>query len=39
MSGNVGKAAHPSLPAKGVHIDDSIKVTYWQQERDDAINW
>lgn len=39
MSGNVGKAAHPSLPAKGVYIDDSIKVTYWQQEMDDAVNW
>ncbi|MFJ8537237.1 DUF4232 domain-containing protein [Streptomyces sp. NPDC093591] len=39
MSGNVGAAAHPSLPAKGVYIDDSIKVTYWQQSMDDAINW
>ena len=39
MSGNVGAAAHPSLPAKGVHIDDSIKVTYWQQEMSDATNW
>ena len=39
MSGNVGKAAHPPLPAKGVYIDDSLKVTYWQQEMDDAVNW
>jgi hypothetical protein len=39
MSGNVGAAAHPSLPAKGVHIDDSIKVTYWQQSMSDATNW
>jgi hypothetical protein len=39
MSGDVGAAAHPSLPAKGVYIDDSIKVTYWQQEMDDAISW
>ncbi|MCT9075186.1 DUF4232 domain-containing protein [Streptomyces fulvoviolaceus] len=39
MSGIVGVAAHPSLPAKGVYIDDSIKVTYWQQSMDDAINW
>jgi hypothetical protein len=39
MSGNVGKAAHPALPAKGVYIDESIKVTYWQQEMDDAITW
>jgi hypothetical protein len=39
MSGNVGAAAHPSLPAKGAYIDDSIKVTYWQQSMSDATNW
>lgn len=39
LSGNVGAPAHPSLPAKGVYIDESIKVTYWQQSMDDAINW
>ncbi|MET7475977.1 DUF4232 domain-containing protein [Streptomyces sp. NPDC005648] len=39
LSGNVGTAAHPSLPAKGVYIDDSIKVTYWQQSMSDATNW
>ncbi|MEU6140172.1 DUF4232 domain-containing protein [Streptomyces sp. NPDC047081] len=39
MSGTVGAAAHPALPAKGVYIDDSVKVTYWQQSMDDAINW
>jgi len=40
-SGNesVGTAAHPALPAKGVYIDDSLKVTYWQQSLDDAIQW
>ncbi|MEV6997477.1 DUF4232 domain-containing protein [Streptomyces sp. NPDC093982] len=38
-SESVGTGAHPSLPAKGVHVDDSLKVTYWQQEMDDAINW
>ncbi|MEW1773301.1 DUF4232 domain-containing protein [Streptomyces sp. NPDC086777] len=40
-SGNesVGTAAHPSLPAKGVYVDDSLKVTYWQQSMDDAVNW
>ncbi|MGW3497966.1 DUF4232 domain-containing protein [Streptomyces sp. NPDC001020] len=40
-SGNesVGTGAHPSLPAKGVYVDDSLKVTYWQQSMDDAINW
>ncbi|MFE0254417.1 DUF4232 domain-containing protein [Streptomyces sp. NPDC059010] len=39
MSESVGKTAHPALPAKGVYIDDSLKVTYWQQEMDNAINW
>ncbi|MEU1272556.1 DUF4232 domain-containing protein [Streptomyces sp. NPDC005799] len=39
LSGNVGAPAHPALPAKGVHIDDSIKVTYWQQSMDDAVTW
>ncbi|WP_406331576.1 DUF4232 domain-containing protein [Streptomyces sp. NBC_00203] len=40
-SGNesVGSGAHPSLPAKGVYVDDSLKVTYWQQSMDDAVNW
>lgn len=31
--------ATPSLPAKGVYIDNSLKVTYWQQSMDDAITW
>lgn len=39
MSGSVGEAAHPSLPAKGVHIDDSLKVTYWQRSMEDATSW
>ena len=39
MSGSVGAAAHPALPVKGVYIDDSIKVTYWQQSMDDAVTW
>jgi hypothetical protein len=40
-SGNesTGASAHPSLPAKGVYVDDSLKVTYWQQSMDDAISW
>ncbi|MEV7869830.1 DUF4232 domain-containing protein [Streptomyces sp. NPDC088124] len=40
-SGNesVGKGANPPLPAKGVNIDDSLKVTYWQSTMDLAINW
>ena len=32
-------AAHPSLPAKGVYVDDSIRVSYWQSTMDDALNW
>ncbi|MER5435143.1 DUF4232 domain-containing protein [Streptomyces sp. NPDC002588] len=32
-------AAHPSLPAEGVYIDDSIKVTHWQFDMDDALAW
>ncbi|MFJ6129392.1 DUF4232 domain-containing protein [Streptomyces griseoviridis] len=38
-AGSVGKGAHPALPAKGVYVDDSVKVTYWQQKMEDAINW
>ncbi|KOG60371.1 lipoprotein [Streptomyces antibioticus] len=34
-----GPSATPSLPAKGVYYDSSLKVTYWQQERDDALSW
>ncbi|MEU6604971.1 DUF4232 domain-containing protein [Streptomyces shenzhenensis] len=40
-SGNesVGAGAHPALPAKGVYVDDSLEVTYWQQSMDDALTW
>lgn len=38
-SGSVGAGAHPSLPAKGVYVDDSLKVTYWQQSMNDALGW
>lgn len=38
-NGNVGAAAHPPLPAKGVYIDDSLTTTYWQQSMDDALGW
>ncbi|WP_416985792.1 DUF4232 domain-containing protein [Streptomyces sp. T028] len=31
--------ARPSLPAKGVYIDDTIHVTYWQREMADALDW
>ncbi|WP_406277528.1 DUF4232 domain-containing protein [Embleya sp. NBC_00896] len=36
---NVGTGAHPSLPAKGTYVDDSLKVTYWQQSMDTATDW
>ncbi|MFJ8473433.1 DUF4232 domain-containing protein [Kitasatospora sp. NPDC094011] len=39
MSESVGTGAHPALPAKGVYVDDSLKVTYWQQSMDDATSW
>ncbi|MEV1020317.1 DUF4232 domain-containing protein [Streptomyces sp. NPDC050264] len=40
-SGNesVGSGATPSLPAKGLYVDDSIKVTYWQQSMDSVLSW
>ncbi|MFJ8107208.1 DUF4232 domain-containing protein [Streptomyces sp. NPDC096132] len=31
--------AKPSLPAKGVYIDGSIQVTYWQSTMADALQW
>ncbi|MGW1879414.1 DUF4232 domain-containing protein [Streptomyces sp. NPDC001975] len=34
-----GASATPSLPAKGVYYDSSLRVTYWQQDRNDALNW
>ncbi|MEU9456010.1 DUF4232 domain-containing protein [Streptomyces sp. NPDC048277] len=34
-----GASATPTLPAKGVYYDSSLRVTYWQQDRDDAVNW
>ncbi|GHF73600.1 DUF4232 domain-containing protein [Streptomyces griseosporeus] len=38
-SGSVGAAATPPLPAQGVFVDDSLRVTYWQQDLDDALTW
>ncbi|MEV5936872.1 DUF4232 domain-containing protein [Streptomyces sp. NPDC052079] len=34
-----GPSAVPSLPAKGVYYDSSLKVTYWQQSMDDALSY
>ena len=39
LGGSVGKGATPALPAKGVYVDDSLKVTYWQQDMNDAVSW
>ncbi|MFF4632941.1 DUF4232 domain-containing protein [Streptomyces griseorubiginosus] len=39
LSGSVGRSATPALPTKGVYVDDSLKVTYWQQDMDDAVSW
>jgi hypothetical protein len=36
---NASGAAQPSLPAKGVHIDDSLRVSYWQSSMADALTW
>ncbi|GAA3884356.1 hypothetical protein GCM10023084_41560 [Streptomyces lacrimifluminis] len=32
-------AARPSLPAKGVYVDSSISVSYWQSDMGDALAW
>ncbi|MFD8723308.1 DUF4232 domain-containing protein [Streptomyces sp. NPDC059629] len=34
-----GASATPSLPAKGMYYDSSLRVTYWQQSRDDVNGW
>jgi len=34
-----GPGATAALPAKGVYVDDSLKVTYWQQEQATALTW
>ncbi|MCX4558823.1 DUF4232 domain-containing protein [Streptomyces phaeochromogenes] len=39
LNKDAGSAAKPSLPAKGVYVDDSISVTYWQQTMADALTW
>ncbi|MGW4674165.1 DUF4232 domain-containing protein [Streptomyces sp. NPDC004324] len=34
-----GGSSTPALPAKGVHVDDKLTVTYWQQSLDDALSY
>ncbi|MFF3686609.1 DUF4232 domain-containing protein [Streptomyces sp. NPDC002187] len=33
-----GPAATPALPAKGVHYDSALSVTYWQTDAETALN-
>jgi hypothetical protein len=35
--GSGGPRPRPALPAKGVYVDGSLKVTYWQQTMEGAI--
>ncbi|WP_371599007.1 DUF4232 domain-containing protein [Streptomyces sp. NBC_00564] len=39
LNNSTGDAARPSLPAKGVYVDDSISVSYWQSTMADALTW
>ena len=32
-------ASRPSLPTKGVYVDDSLTVSYWQSTTSDALAW
>ncbi|MFG2964658.1 DUF4232 domain-containing protein [Streptomyces sp. NPDC048288] len=34
-----GASATPPLPAKGVYYDSSLRVTYWQRNQDDVLDW
>ncbi|MGR3871523.1 DUF4232 domain-containing protein [Streptomyces graminifolii] len=36
---SISPAATPSLPAKGVYIDDSLRVTYWLSDAQDALTY
>ncbi|MGQ4437206.1 MULTISPECIES: DUF4232 domain-containing protein [unclassified Streptomyces] len=36
---SISPAATPSLPTKGVHIDDSLRVTYWLSSAQDALTY
>ncbi|WP_406452225.1 DUF4232 domain-containing protein [Streptomyces sp. NBC_01622] len=35
----VGSGVDVPLPRKGVHIDSSLRTTYWLDDPQDAINW
>ncbi|MEV8542721.1 DUF4232 domain-containing protein [Streptomyces sp. NPDC051572] len=36
---SISPAATPPLPAKGVYVDDSLKVTYWLTDAQDALTY
>ncbi|WP_406123850.1 DUF4232 domain-containing protein [Streptomyces sp. NBC_00989] len=36
---SISPAATPALPAKGVYVDDSLKVTYWLSDAQDALTY
>lgn len=36
---DTSSVAHPSLPAKGIYVDDSLYATYRQQSMDDSLSW
>jgi hypothetical protein len=36
---SISPAATPALPAKGVYIDDSLRVTYWLTSAQDALTY
>jgi hypothetical protein len=36
---DTGQSATPPLPEEGVSFDDTLTVSYWQQEMDDALTW
>ena len=36
---DAGSPASPALPAEGVHVDNSLAVTYWQSTMEDALQY
>ncbi|MEE1830067.1 DUF4232 domain-containing protein [Streptomyces sp. SP17KL33] len=36
---DAGSPASPALPAKGVYVDNSVAVTYWQSTMEDALQY
>ncbi|MET7567693.1 DUF4232 domain-containing protein [Streptomyces sp. NPDC005492] len=36
---SISPAATPTLPTKGVYVDDSLRVTYWLSDAQDALSY